>query len=352
MILRIFGHDFHYECENLCRVYYPNEKIEIKYDGSGDDPLTVETRLFPEDGGARVEVITSINGSVRSAGDKVTAPEDELRDKCELRIAQLMFELLSAETGYTPPWGVLTGVRPSKLMLRLTAQLGEQGAMDYFTKGLLVSPEKARLAATVAKAEEQIVASSRPNSFSLYVSIPFCPTRCSYCSFVSHSITNSNARKLLPEYLEKLSDELGELGGIARELGLRLESVYFGGGTPGVLEAPQLDRLLCSVESSFDLSSLREYTVEIGRPDTVTPEKLRALRIHNVGRISINPQTFNQKTLELIGRNHTVEQAVKAYQLAKSYDFDCVNMDLIAGLPGESYEDFTASVDTAVALSP
>lgn len=177
MILRIFGHDFHYECENLCRVYYPNEKIEIKYDGSGEDPLTVETRLFPEDGGARVEVITSINGSVRSAGDKVTAPEDELRDKCELRIAQLMFELLSAETGYTPPWGVLTGVRPSKLMLRLTAQLGEQGAMDYFTKGLLVSPEKARLAATVAKAEEQIVASSRPNSFSLYVSIPFCPTK-------------------------------------------------------------------------------------------------------------------------------------------------------------------------------
>lgn len=352
MILRIFGHDFHYECENLCRVYYPNEKIEIKYDGSGDDPLTVETRLFPEDGGARVEVITSINGSVRSAGDEVKAPEDELRDKCELRIAQLMFELLSAETGYTPPWGVLTGVRPSKLMLRLTAQLGEQGAMDYFTKGLLVSPEKARLAATVAKAEEQIVASSRPNSFSLYVSIPFCPTRCSYCSFVSHSITNSNARKLLPEYLEKLSDELGELGGIARELGLRLESVYFGGGTPGVLEAPQLDRLLCSVESSFDLSTLREYTVEIGRPDTVTPEKLRALRIHNVGRISINPQTFNQKTLELIGRNHTVEQAVKAYQLAKSYDFDCINMDLIAGLPGESYEDFTASVDTAVALSP
>lgn len=352
MILRIFGHDFHYECENLCRVYYPNEKIEIKYDGSGDDPLTVETRLFPADGGARVEVVTSINGSVRSAGDEVKAPEEELRDKCELRIAQLMFELLSAETGYTPPWGVLTGVRPSKLMLRLISQLGEQGAMDYFTKGLLVSPQKASLAATVARAEERIVASSQPNSFSLYVSIPFCPTRCSYCSFVSHSITNSNARKLLPEYLERLSDELAELGGIASELGLRLESVYFGGGTPGVLEAPQLDRLLCSVESSFDLSTLREYTVEIGRPDTVTPEKLRALKIHNVGRISINPQTFNQKTLELIGRNHTVEQAVKAYQLAKSYDFDCVNMDLIAGLPGEKFEDFAASIDTAVALSP
>ena len=145
MILRIFGHDFHYECENLCRVYYPNEKIEIKYDGSGDDPLTVETRLFPEDGGARVEVITSINGSVRSAGDEVKAPEDELRDKCELRIAQLMFELLSAETGYTPPWGVLTGVRPQSSCCAWTAQFGEQGAADYFTKGCSSAPRRLAL---------------------------------------------------------------------------------------------------------------------------------------------------------------------------------------------------------------
>lgn len=352
MILRIFGHDFHYECENLCRVYFPNEKINIVYDGSGEDTRTVVTRCSPADGGNLISVEAEIDGVSRSAQAEVKASADELRDKSELKTAQLIFALLSEITGYTPPWGVLTGVRPSKLMLRLIDQMGAEGARRYFTEDLLVSGEKTELAQTVAAAEEKIIALSKDNSFSLYVAIPFCPTRCSYCSFVSHSIANSNAKKLLPEYLEKLAEEIEITGKIASELGLRLESVYFGGGTPGVLEAPQLDRLLGAVENSFDLSTVREYTVEIGRPDTVTPEKLRILRLHNVGRISINPQTFNQKTLDLIGRNHKVEQAVKAYQLAKAYDFESVNMDLIAGLPEETLDDFKASVDTAISLAP
>ena len=352
MILRIFGHDFHYECENLCRVYYPNEKINIVYDESGEDARMVVTRCSPIDGGNLIEVEADIDGVSKSAQAEVTASAEELRDKSELKTAQLIFALLSEITGYTPPWGVLTGVRPSKLMLRLIDQMGAEGAKSYFTEDLLASEEKTALAHTVAAAEEKIVGMSRDNSFSLYVSIPFCPTRCSYCSFVSHSIANSNARKLLPEYLEKLAEEIKITGEIAKELGLRLESIYFGGGTPGVLEAPQMDRLLGAIENCFDLSTLREYTVEVGRPDTVTPEKLRILRLHNVGRISINPQTFNQKTLELIGRNHTVEQAIKSYQLAKAYGFDCINMDLIAGLPDESVEDFKASVDTAISLNP
>ena len=352
MILRIFGHDFHYECENLCRVYFPNEKINIVYDESGEDSRTVVTRCAPIDGGNLISVEAEIDGVSRSAQAEVKAGENELRDKSELKTAQLIFALLSEITGYTPPWGVLTGVRPSKLMLRLIDQMGAEGARRYFTEDLLVSEEKTNLAQTVAAAEEKIIALSERNSFSLYVAIPFCPTRCSYCSFVSHSIANSNAKKLLPEYLDKLAEEIRMTGEIASELGLKLESVYFGGGTPGVLEAPQLDRLLYAVENSFDLSTVREYTVEIGRPDTVTPEKLRILRLHNVGRISINPQTFNQKTLDLIGRNHKVEQAVKAYQLAKAYGFESINMDLIAGLPEETLEDFKASVDTAISLSP
>ena len=352
MILRIFGHDFHYECENLCRVYYPNEKINIVYDNEGEDEKTVITKCSPIDGGKLVEVEVNISGEIRSASSSVIAGEDELRDKSELETARLMFAILSELTGYTPPWGVLTGVRPSKLMLRLTEQYGADEAYRYFTEDLLVSEEKASLARTVAQAEEKIVGLSEDNSFSLYVSIPFCPTRCSYCSFVSHSIANSNAKKLLPEYLEKLEEEINITGKIATLLGLRLESIYFGGGTPGVLEAPQMDRLLVAIENSFDLSTLREYTVEVGRPDTVTPEKLRILKLHNVGRISINPQTFNQKTLELIGRNHSVEQAIKAYQLAKAYGFDSINMDLIAGLPEETFMDFAASVDTAVSLAP
>lgn len=352
MILRIFGHDFHYECENLCRVWFPNEKINIVYDDSGNDAKEVVTRCTSVEGGNRLEVFVSLDGKEKSLEAVVTAPESELRDKSELKTAQLIFEAMSELTGYTPPWGVLTGVRPSKLMLRLIADMGEEAAMNYFLGSLLVSPEKAKLANTVAKAEEEIVNLSDKKSFSLYVSIPFCPTRCSYCSFVSHSIANSNAKKMLPEYLEKLGEEIALTGAVASELGLKLESVYFGGGTPGVLEAPQMDRLLSQIENNFDLSTVREYTVEAGRPDTITPEKLRVLKLHNVGRISINPQTFNQRTLELIGRNHSVEQSLKAYMLAKTYGFKSINMDLIAGLPEETFEDFAASVDTAVALSP
>ncbi len=352
MILRIFGHDFHYECESLCRVYFPNEKINIVYDDSGEDDKTVITRCTPIDGGNLISVDADIGGETRHAESEVKVPEDELRDKSELRVCRHIFELLSDVTGYTPPWGLQTGVRPSKLMLNLIKDMGVEGALRYFKEDLLVSEEKTSLAYTVASAEEKIINLSEKNSFSLYVSIPFCPTRCSYCSFVSHSIANSNARKLLPDYLEKLAEEIKITGEIASELGLKLESVYFGGGTPGVLEAPQMDRLLSAIEKSFDLSNIREYTVEVGRPDTVTPEKLRILHLHNVGRISINPQTFNQQTLELIGRNHTVEQSVKSYQLAKAYGFDSINMDLIAGLPGESVEDFCSSVDTAISLSP
>ena len=352
MILRIFGHDFHYECESLCRVYFPNEKINIVYDTSGEDSKTVETYCEKCENGCLIRVKADIEGETRTLEAVIAADEEEMRDKCELKTAQLIFEALSDITGYTPPWGVQTGVRPSKLVLRLLEEMSREEAWEYFTKELLVSEEKAKLAFTVADAEQKIIGLSQEKSFSLYVSIPFCPTRCSYCSFVSHSIGNSNAKRILPEYLDKLAEEIVMTGEIASELGLRLESVYFGGGTPGVLEAPQMDRLLSTIEKSFDLSTVREYTVEVGRPDTVTPEKLRILRLHNVGRISINPQTFNLKTLEEIGRNHTVEQSVKAYQLAKAYGFDSINMDLIAGLPGETLDDFCASVDTAISLAP
>ncbi len=351
MILRIFGHDFHYECESLCRVFYPNEKINIVYDESGEDEKTVVTHCESSEGGNLIRVEALIDGKSCCLEGSVTADEEELRDKSELKTAQLIYAALSEITGYTPPWGIQTGVRPSKLVLRLIEEYGEE-ARRYFTEELLVTEEKSDLAFRVAAAEQKIIDLSQDKSFSLYVSIPFCPSRCSYCSFVSHSIGNANAKKILPEYLEKLAEEIEITGEIATELGLRLESIYFGGGTPGVLEAPQMDRLLGAIEKNFDLSTLREYTVEIGRPDTVTPEKLRILRLHNVGRISINPQTFNQQTLELIGRNHSVEQSVKAYQLAKAYGFKSINMDLIAGLPDESFEDFCSSVDTAISLSP
>ena len=342
MIIRISGHDFHYECENLCRIFYPDEKINIVYDNSGSDEREINTSYA--DGKVFCEAL--IDGE-HVALEAETTPED-----AELSLAQLIYSALTEITSLIPPWGVLTGVRPSKLMRRLIAEKGEEGAVDYFKHDLRVTRRKTSLALTVAKAEEDIIAESRPDSCSVYVSIPFCPSRCSYCSFVSHSITNPNARKLLPQYLEKLEEEILLTGDIIKRNGLRIESVYFGGGTPGILEASQIDRLQCAVEKSFDLSHLREYTVELGRPDTVTPEKLHILKLHGTDRISINPQTFNQKTLDTIGRKHTVRQAIEAYQLARGYDFKCINMDLIAGLPGESYGDFVNSLDTAVTLSP
>lgn len=343
MILRVLGHEFHYEMENLCRIYFPNDKINLVYDEAGEDDRTVETRRD----GLKVSVICRIDGvqAVREGA----APDES---GCELFMGRLLYEALSEVTGYYPPWGVLTGVRPSKLMTKYITERGEEQARRHFSENLLVSDEKIELAVRVARAESKIISLSKPESFSLYVSIPFCPSRCSYCSFVSHSITNPNAKKLLPEYLDKLCLEIAQTGKIAAQLGLRLESIYFGGGTPGVLEASQLDRLCGEIEHCFDLSSLREYTVECGRPDTITAAKLRTLKYHGVGRISINPQTFSQQVLDEVGRKHTVEQTLNSYMLAKSFGFASINMDLIAGLVSDTAEGFCRSLDTAVTLAP
>lgn len=193
---------------------------------------------------------------------------------------------------------------------------------------------------------------SRPESFSLYLSIPFCPTRCSYCSFVSHSITASKAQKLLPRYVELLCEELAITGRIASELGLRLETVYYGGGTPTTLAAEDLMRLHAAVEENFDLSTMREYTVEAGRPDTVTQERLEALKRMGVTRISINPQTFNDEVLQEIGRSHTAQCAQEAFLLARAHGFSNINMDLIAGLPKDTPPSFCQTLDRTLSLDP
>ena len=200
------------------------------------------------------------------------------------------------------------------------------------------------------KHENEIISLSKDNSFSLYISIPFCPTRCSYCSFVSHSVNSQSAKKLVEPYVELLCKELEETGRIAKELNLRLETVYFGGGTPTTLSAEQLEKLFKTVESNFDLTHLREYTVEAGRPDTVTKEKLFAIKNAGATRISINPQTFSDEVLETIGRNHNSQQTIDAYKLACDCGFDNINMDLIAGLPNDTVSSFKNSVDTAVKL--
>jgi oxygen-independent coproporphyrinogen-3 oxidase len=348
MILRCIGHTFRYEMENVCRIFYPYDRMTEEDDGSG---RAVDTIVEEIPGGARLTVrIRLEDRPAEELHSEVSASEPDFRDRCELGLAVLLYEYFTKTCGFVPKWGILTGVRPIKLMRRLMEELGEEGARNYFRDKLLVSPSKIDLSVATAHAEQAIVNKSRPDSFSLYVSVPFCPTRCSYCSFVSQSI--QKAAKLLPEYVDRLCDELEATGKLAKELGLRLETVYYGGGTPTTFSAPQLARVIKTIEGAFDLSHVREYTVEAGRPDTITREKLEALRDGGVTRISINPQTMNDDVLERIGRRHSAAQTIEAFELARQVGMNNINMDTIAGLPGDTVDSFRRTMEILTGLDP
>lgn len=349
MILHIDNHPFHFEMENLCRIFFPEEKIEkTNRPVAGEQPAgLVVTTSMAFDGEATV--LTARIGTLCSTG-QVAAPVERARDMCEYTLGLALYRVLVRYTGYTPAWGILTGVRPAKLMNRLSGQYGEARAKEIFTRHMQVRADKTDLTAIVARAEREIMRTCPRNAFSLYISIPFCPSRCSYCSFVSHSI--QNAGELIEPYVSLLCREISHTAHIARECGLQLESVYIGGGTPTTLTAAQITKLMDAVSASFALNAIREYTVEAGRPDTITAAKLEAIRRGGAQRVSINPQTFSDAVLRAIGRRHTAEQTLEAYRLARGCGFSVVNMDLIAGLPADTYESFRASVETALELAP
>ncbi len=334
MVLKDINHSFGYHTRKIVTMFFPLEKI--RSDGNEQIEVITKQNNYELTVSARVFEKTACASYTARAG------EDMAR-----AMSLLLFRLLCDLTGFVPQWGILYGVRPARLMHAKTEELGEEGAKRFFLESL-VTPEKTELAFDVMKSENKIIALSQRNSYSLYVSIPFCPSRCSYCSFVSHSI--ENASQLIQPYCDLLVKELKETAKAAASLGLRFETVYFGGGTPTTLSAFQLDSILSAVERYFDLSHLREFTVEAGRPDTVTEEKLSVLLKHNVSRISINPQTFSDEVLKLIGRRHTVEQTYKAYELAKKLGFNNINMDLIAGLSGDTLKSFENSVNCAASL--
>lgn len=347
MNLNIIDHPFHYEIEKLSRIFFPDDVTVYQEKNESGNYVTTE-RIKAENGDI-IKVKAVFSSDVREHECFVERC-DRFDNACEKKMAQLLFRALSEITGYTPPWGILTGVRPAKLMQKHISQNGEQAALDYFRNELFVSEEKSELAMTVAENEAPIIDKSRENSFSLYISIPFCPTRCSYCSFVSHS--NEQAKKLMPEYVDKLCQEIKYTGEQIRKYSMRLESVYYGGGTPTTLSAEQYKRISNAIAESFDLSTVEEYTVEAGRPDTVTDEKLKAIKDSGCTRISINPQTFNDSVLEEIGRKHTSAQTLEAMRMARSNGFDNINTDLIAGLPTDTLESFNKTLDTVLSLSP
>lgn len=340
MNLYVKNHNFHFELENLTRLFFPNEKITVIRDFSEPQPPYIYTEVSDK-------ITISVN--IGSFNKSETAVKKLTDDDNELVSAQLLYKLLCDFTGLTQPWGILTGVRPVKLLRRLAEESSEEQAVKKFEKDFFVSNEKIALSRETEHNERKILELSKPESFSLYVGIPFCPSRCSYCSFVMASI--ERAEKLIEPYTKLLCEEIKRTAEIANKLGLRLETVYFGGGTPTTLSAEQLDTVLRTVNKSFDMSTCREFTVEAGRPDTIDIAKLFALKENKIDRISINPQTVNDEVLKTIGRKHTAQQFFDAFELARKCGFDNINTDLIAGLPTDTPESFKNSLDSIVRLN-
>ncbi|MBO5786866.1 MAG: coproporphyrinogen dehydrogenase HemZ [Clostridia bacterium] len=251
--------------------------------------------------------------------------------------------------GFGLPWGYITGLRPVKrAKYYLDRGYTAEQVTELFNRDYDVSMEKSSLSVETALIQQKMLADIKPNDCGLYVSIPFCPTRCDYCSFVSYS--NQKLFALIPEYLEKLMRDIRETGDMIKRLGMNLRAVYIGGGTPSILDEFQIDRLLKCINSSVEINNNTEYTFEAGRPDTVTAEKLYAVRANGVKRISINPQTTSDFVLEKIGRRHSAKQFFDAAELAKSIGFDCINADLIAALPGDTEVSFRQSLEDVIGL--
>lgn len=304
--------------------------------------------LSPDDFSAYTqEEFENISQAEKASGQTVYFNDILSEDKNLIK--REIYSFLSSETGKTPPWGILTGVRPVKLTGEIFERTGiEKSVFHELLDTYLLSREKAELLINTYKYQQKVCGKAEPSSVGVYIGIPFCPTRCLYCSFTSNQVPDNE----IARYLEALKKEIEYTGRRMRETGLWPESLYIGGGTPTTLTAGQLDRLLTAVEDNMDLSRTVEFTVEAGRPDTITLEKLKVIKKHGVQRISINPQSMKERTLELIGRSHSPDDIVKAFEKSASAGISAVNADVIAGLPEEEPEDFAETLKRILELDP
>ena len=351
MKLYLYGHDYKYAAEQMLLTMFPGERPEYPQGRPEGDRM--ELRL------SRGEKYTSANCKLVLGGEEYRAitrasnsvMSDELiTDRvCQRLIKNAAYRAVLRSGRKKPAWGALTGVRPGKLLAGLiNSGLSEQEALAEFIAQYDVNEDRAALCLATTRETLKAEASMGEKDVCLYVGIPFCPTRCSYCSFVSQSVEKS--MKLIPPFFEALLKEVEATAQQVNKLGLRPVSLYMGGGTPTTLNAQQLGQVIAKLEECFDLSALREYTVEAGRPDTISEDKLIVLRRHGVDRLSVNPQTMDDRVLELIGRRHTAQDIVDALKIVRSVGGFDVNMDLIAGLPGDSAEGFIDTVEKVLAL--
>ena len=353
MILRINGDINKYYVQTLCMVFFPGATFGENEEG-GDGIPEVSVDVYRDADMTAVTAYASIklNDKLCEATESVSLAEEiNFATHEAIAVGRAIFAAGKELLGHTPPWGILTGVRPAKVANSLL----RTGKGILKTKKVLrdeyfLNPQKAGLAVAVANAEYKIMKKTPRDTCSLYISIPFCPSRCAYCSFVSY--TTKRLLSMIDDYLDALIVDLEDTFDVIRRVGLTVNTVYIGGGTPTTLSAEQLDRLLGKIGEHLDVSSLLEFTLEAGRPDTITREKLEVAKAHGVTRVSVNPQTLNDDILREIGRRHTVEQFFEAFNMAKEIGFRDINVDLIAGLPGDDFNNFSETVDKIIDLAP
>ena len=350
---------YHYAAEQMMLTLFPGERPEYPGEAlrtldGGDSAAGFTLSRQGEEAVLTARVVREGKEAQASfsfpAGELDRAPEavyHTVQHALKMAFYQAGVEML----GYEPPWGALTGVRPVKLPTRAMKRgASPEQARQELEREYRVSPVRAKLAADCAEASLAADRSLKDNEVSVYVGVPFCPTRCAYCSFVSADV--GRTLKLVEPYLDAVFQEIDATAAALKEAGLTVRSFYMGGGTPTTLTADQMDRLLARCEEALPLEGCTEYTVEAGRPDTITREKLEALARHGIGRISINPQTLEDHVLAAIGRKHSAGDIRMACDLARSVGFDCVNMDLIAGLPRDSFDGFCRSLEGVLAMDP
>lgn len=351
MKLYINGEINSYYVQTLCMLFFPGAKFSAE-EALTDDSDVVTLTILHTDGGVTAKA--EMRSGKRCALKERFEPfKDGVTKVKTAKIAAGVAIVAAGEELFecTPPWGILTGVRPAKIAAQYveaglsSAQIRNALCTDYF-----LNPKKAALLTDIAEREAAIIAGTAPRTCSVYISIPFCPTRCAYCSFVSYS--TKRLLSMTDDYLARLFDDIDRTFNRIASLGLRVATVYVGGGTPTVLEPEQISALLTKITSRVDPGSLSEFTFEAGRPDTVTAEKLKIIKSFGVTRISVNPQTLNDMVLENIGRKHTTEDFYRAYNIARESGIKYINTDLIAGLPSEGFYSFSRSVDEIIRLRP
>ena len=391
MIVVVFNKpDFEYDVHSLLKEFFPQEDVQMYYSCPPDEvegknlacthhemtdagvkEFADASQVFKIDYvGDEIAVewtVNKVSGNNSMTGDMQQADESDTktagksictkisagraeRKETKNRLKLALYSMIEKETGKSLPWGTLSGIRPTKIaMKRIEDGMSDKETYDYLKETYLASDEKIDLSIGIAKREKALLDKvDYDNGYSLYIGIPFCPSTCAYCSFTSYPLGVWKNR--VDDYLDALEKEIDYTA--QKFYHKKLNSIYIGGGTPTTLSPAQLDRLIRKIKCSFDLKDCLEFTVEAGRPDSITREKLLALKKNGISRISVNPQTMKQQTLDIIGRHHTVDDTIQSFKLARELGFDNINMDLIMGLPEETLDDVRHTMELVKELAP